>query len=91
MVSADFSGANTSQQDQFQAIKVTWLSMDLGSHQREPLLAHACPGDTHMCLVLFQRCDGHALQEKMEVGIKERPPGNANRRPVRLSESSKSE
>ena len=43
MVSADFSGANTSQQDQFQAIKVTWLSMDLGSQPMRAALSTRLP------------------------------------------------
>lgn len=32
-----------------------------------------------MCLILFQRCERHATQEKMGVGTKDRPSGNANR------------
>lgn len=32
-----------------------------------------------MCLILFQRYERHATQEKTGVGTKDRPSGNANR------------
>lgn len=58
---------------------------------RKPLPAQHCPRGTHMCLVLFQGCQGHATKEKMRVGAKERPQGMLTGQLVRPTESSKLE